>query len=105
MKSSLKFIKGMIKEAETDDPVMRKLQMYGGDKRKEQASMDRRAELQQHFSKRVLNQSENKDEMQMTSKLNKLVTLLRTEWKPESIAELLLDSTRLIQKKAIEVEA
>ena len=35
MKSSLKFIKGMIKEAETDDHVMRKLQMYGGDKRKE----------------------------------------------------------------------
>lgn len=91
LKKSVKMLRVIIAGVERGDPAMKKQQMFGGDSEKEQAFHENLARVKERFLRTMFNITKKKESLLFSSKMNKLVTLVRKATKESVIDELVQD--------------
>ena len=99
LQKSIKRLKQLVLAAEKADPELRRLQMFGGDSKKEKAFNQRLEDLKEKFYLNVYNINKRKEALLFGNKLNKLITLVKKATKDEVINELVDDIDQELFKK------
>ena len=99
LQKSIKRLRQLVLAAEKADPELRRLQMFGGNIKKEKAFNQRLEDLKEKFYLNVYNINKRKEALLFGNKLNKLITLVKKATKDEVINELVDDIDQELFKK------